>query len=273
MSFSPGSAELIAFTHVPKTAGTTLHHILRRTYGMRYVVVAPADALGPSLTPAGLRRIRRRYPRLAGLGGHPVLPTSDLEQVDSGMRFMTMLREPAPRCASHYAHERMRGTTSLPFVEWVARPRMRNAQTQRFSAEQDAATAISVLEEKYFFVGLVEEFDASLRLLASDVPGLALPVGEERRNPSRAADIKTGVLADPDALAAVERSQAEDLKLYDHVKGTLWSQRLGGAETAARSQVSERRAARRAKLSLAKERIVLGIPRRLTRSRAGDRRR
>lgn len=259
----PSAQQLIAFTHLPKTAGTSLHHVLRRTFGMRYLVVAKEDTHSGVFTQADLARIRRRYPRLRAFGGHLILPTRELEDIEGGVRFMTMLRRPAERCASHYAHERARRGTTTPFPEWVAQPRLRNAQTRRFSDPADADVAISVFEEKFFFVGLVEEFSLSLDLLRHDVPDLAVPEEAVPRNPSRSGEIKAAVLSDPAALAAIEETQAEDVKLYNYVKNTMWPDRIGRMSTSRAAPPREMTAEMRARLSNMKERVLFGVQRRI----------
>ena len=261
----PASRQLIAFTHLPKTAGTALHHILRRTYGTRYLVVAKEDSLGKPLTAARLQRIRRGYPGLRAFGGHLVLPSAEL-QLHGGLRFMTMLREPAARCASHYAHERARFGTTTPFPEWITQDRLRSVQARRFSQPVDAEVAISVLEEKFFFVGLSDEFAESLQLLRYDMPELAVPPHEVRRNLSRSERIKAEVLADPAALAAIEETQSEDIKLYAYIKNTMWPKFRGRIPAPVVPVHSEMLSEGRARLSHFKERLLRGVPRRLGRS-------
>ena len=175
---------LIAFTHIAKTAGTTLHHVLRRTYGAGYVQVKKRYASGPPLDAHDLGRLRCRYRNLRALGGHPVLPHGDLVRRHPEIRFLTMIQDPSRRCASQYAHYvGQRGRE--PFHDWIQNEFWHDHQTVRLAGVADADEAVRVLNDRFLFVGVIEKFDESLRLLGRYLPELAAPPREVHRNVSR----------------------------------------------------------------------------------------
>ena len=257
---------LIAFLHIAKTAGTTLHYVLRRTYGTGYVVVTKRYSGRAGFDAADLERLRRRYPRLRALGGHGVHPLGDLVEADPDLRFLTMLRDPAARCASHYAHNVRRGHTTLPFLQWIESELNQDYQTRRLAGDADAGEAIRLLDEKFLFVGLVEEFDESLRLLRNQLPELALPVRPAHRNQNPFHELRDEVLADPRSRDAISATHQEDLRLYEYARVTIWPKQQAETSTIPPPRPSELKAAARERVSLAKERLVLGIPRRLAKA-------
>ena len=257
---------LIAFLHIAKTAGTTLHYVLRRTYGTDYVVVTKRYSEGRRFDVADLERLRRRYRGLRALGGHSVRPLGDLVEVRPELRFLTMLRDPAARCASHYAHNVRRGHTVLTFLQWIESELNQDYQTRRVAGSADAGEAIRLLDEKFLFVGRFEEFDESLRLLRYHLPDLALPIQAAHRNQNPFRELRDEVLADSRSRDAISATHQEDLRLYEYVRTTIWPRQQAEASTIPPPHPSELLAVARERVSLAKERIVLGIPRRLAKA-------
>lgn len=260
MSSAP---RLIAFSHISKTAGMTLHHILRRTYGTSYVVVEKRYWTRDPMDSGDLRRLRWRYWNLRAFGGHPVLPRNELVEDHPEIRFVTMLRDPVARCASEFAHFVRLTNTEQPFLSWLADERRHNHQTVVLAGAADAEAAIRLLEERFMFVGLVEHYDESLRTLGRFIPELAVPAEIPRRNPSRRRSVRDEVLADADAVAAIRETHREDFRLYRHVQAVIWPRQRDAAPLRPAAGPSEFRAAVRATLSRAKERALLGVPRRL----------
>lgn len=256
---------LIAFAHLAKTAGTTLHHIFRRTFGMGYAVVTKRYVDDRLFGAEDLRRLRRRYPRLRAFGGHPVLPRETLLDVDPPVRFVTMVRDPVVRVASHYAHSVRRGDADAPFLEWLETERRSNHLCRALVGEESAATAVDVLEKRFAFVGVVEQFDESMRRLRGVIPGFAIPPADVRLNRNPRQGIKERVLADPEAQAAIAETQAEDVALYRHVEAEIWPRLEAPSSGPPEPSKPEIVIDLRRRLSIGKERVALGIPRRLAR--------
>ena len=86
---------MLAFVHIPKTAGTTLHKIISHQYPRVFI---HHDSVGP-LDSALAARIREKNPLAVmghlSVGLHTLIPE---------IRYVTCLREPVSRVVSHYHH-------------------------------------------------------------------------------------------------------------------------------------------------------------------------
>ena len=101
---------MYAFVHIEKTAGTTLHSILRRSFGTGHCDIRlPFSKRGPVdsdnrnvVDAADLKRVKRIYRSLRGISGHDVKPYSNLELECPEIRYFTFLRDPRRRFLSHF---------------------------------------------------------------------------------------------------------------------------------------------------------------------------
>lgn len=86
---------MLAFVHIPKTAGTTLHKIISHHYARVFI---HHDTSGPA-DPALADRIREKQAQVVmghfSVGIHSLIPE---------IRYVTCLREPVSRMVSHYHH-------------------------------------------------------------------------------------------------------------------------------------------------------------------------
>lgn len=250
--------DVLYFLTIPKTASTTLYHILANYFPP--AEVAPVQPLrGLIGTPVG------EIWRYRLVGGHyfynisPVLGCKPI--------YITMLRDPVERALSHYAHIRRAEkhyahnrliTQTLP--EFVADERnlalYSNLQVrylgqqrdirriyQRFSrAELECGKFMEALEgyapdgfddetmlttarerlEDFAFVGIRERFDESVMLLCSHF-GWTPPARYDRLmvnpNPLKIIDI------DPSVELKIRNANILDYRLYQYVS-QQFSQRL-----------------------------------------------
>ena len=88
---------MLAFVHIPKTAGTTLHKIIAHQYPRVFI---HHDSDGPP-DAALAARIQENRPQVVmghfSVGLHQFIPE---------LRYVTCLREPVARLVSHYQHAR-----------------------------------------------------------------------------------------------------------------------------------------------------------------------
>lgn len=209
---------MLAFIHIEKTAGTTIDHILRSSYGIRHCEVRPLrkqkDVFKP-FSPADLRLTVRLHPAgLRSIAGHSVTPYMGLEQVRP-LRYFTFLRDPLKQCASYYQYLVDRHGKRMDFGRWIAQEWPRNMQCKRLAGVADAGAAIQIIADKEIFVGLVEQFDDSLTLLkALQAPNLNLFY--QARNIAPRQSLAQELLDNSSTLAMLSEATDEDQKLYHY---------------------------------------------------------
>ena len=117
-----------AFVHIEKTGGTSLNHILRRSYGSAHCDVRLPLAKRKLTTDPGhvicvdsadLRRVLWLYRNLRGISGHPVKPYANLNELIPDLGFITLVRDPTARFRSHFLN-RSRNYEQSAFDDWCA---------------------------------------------------------------------------------------------------------------------------------------------------------
>lgn len=245
---------MIAFVHVPKTAGTTLNSILAQEYapgeryeimmrGMSWILPRPEIIRRPLISFSKIRRLRsatrsRRDLRL--LHGH--FDLSIAKHLPANTRYFTLLRHPVERAISHYCHYRRRACERVhalasrsTIAEWVSAcglVEMDNGQTRRMAGEMNLpcgrVTRHTLERAKsnlagFAAVGLTERFDETLALLArvfgwSARAYVAQNVGADR--PPRSELSR-------ETVEAIERCNRFDLELYRYA-ADLFESAVGG---------------------------------------------
>ena len=238
----------LIFLHIPKTGGTTFRKILEGNYSWKEILTfgdanhsAEIECFAKSPESA-----RARYRLIQGhlyFGFHRLVPG------DSS--YVTWMRDPIARVLSFYSHVRTHPEHYLhrrlmehrldlkSLLERNETPELFNLQTRMIAGERTSGLDRSTLEiakkhleEKFCFVGLTEEFDASLILL-SDMLGWNVPfymkrnVTSERIAP-QSIDAETDqLLRDANALDIELHQFARDLfKAKRRAAGTAFESKL-----------------------------------------------
>ncbi|MCC5848359.1 MAG: hypothetical protein JJU29_09710 [Verrucomicrobia bacterium] len=235
---------MIAFIHIYKCAGTTFNVLLRNHFGLGHL-----DRFGFRerwLTGQDLRRLRRVYPWLQSIGGHPVRPMSDLETAMPDLRYYTFLRDPLARAASHFpwflswkAHANIfYDDFDEVFRRWAAAPINRNRQCAHLSKEATFEAAWDMIHRKRILTLRVECFDISLLLFRqwsgeSELDLRVRPrniagVGRgraEKKDAEYSAQIKAYALqlkTDPGLREILAEANGEDVRLESRVAREIW---------------------------------------------------
>lgn len=219
-----GGALLVSL-HMPKTAGTSFAETLRAAAGPGYL----ADYADLPMQHAPWRRRRdavrgglalrgRIGPGVTCIHGHFLALKYRIALAGRPVRYITWLREPVQRLASHYAYWRRDydgGDPAQPlrnrmlredwsFERFALGPEMRNVYRQYLWGFDPA---------RFDFIGLTEHYESDLgRLVAmlgcQPVAAAALvnPEGGE-----------AGYAVDPGLRRRIERHHAADLALYRRV--------------------------------------------------------
>jgi hypothetical protein len=206
----------LAVAHIHKTAGTSLSGILKMSYGGRYCLVSAGDPDAPFFSAADLARLRRWYPGIRAVMGHDVKPYGDLHIAEPRLSYVTFMRDPVVRAASHYQYDVQVGGVDLPLEEWITHPTTSNRQVRQLAGpDATAADAVEMVERRIALVGLLERFDESL-LMLQRMLGLR-EVRSVAKWTAPANRIKRSVLEDPDRRGMLEEANREDIALHRYV--------------------------------------------------------
>jgi hypothetical protein len=239
---------MLAFIHIHKTAGQTVHTMLRSSFGARHCDVEPwlARRTGdPHFTVSvdDLRYLRRFYPRLESIAGARIRPYADLDRVYPEIKYFALMRDPLKRCASLFQYLTREGQNRcLVFEEWIQRDWQRNRQTQMIAGSPEVSEAIRLIREKEIFVGLTECFDESMLLFRS-LMAPALNISHEPVNVAQDNSLAENLLDTERTRQMIVEANQADLELYTYVKDELYPayrRQYGGSLAAdlARYQVS-----------------------------------
>ncbi|MCP5094371.1 MAG: sulfotransferase family 2 domain-containing protein [Chloroflexi bacterium] len=174
----------VIFLHIPKTAGTTLHRIIKRQYPEKAIFSITAD-VGGSLSQLDALSESEKLD-IQMLKGH--MDFGLHQRLPNPSRYFTIFREPIDRVVSYYYH--ILRSPNHPFHPQITEnnlslrdcleqgfdPSMENYQTRMLAGvwgslafgectEETLATAKTNLREWFEVVGLTERFDETLLLL------------------------------------------------------------------------------------------------------------
>jgi hypothetical protein len=222
---------MLAFVHIAKTGGRSIEWMLRSAFGAAHCEAddwgpPPVDPLAvkvvvPKWGPADLKRLRRIWPGLRCVSGHPITLWAGLEKADPGLRYFAFMRDPVRRGASHYAFQLDNDRHPLPWERWVEWPVHHNHQTKMLSRVADPGDAIRRIRATGTFIGLTDRFDESLVLFEKlFIPGL--DIAYVRRNTAVRKGPAAELLADPEKRAILERMYAADRDVHQWVKSELY---------------------------------------------------
>jgi hypothetical protein len=215
---------MLAFVHIPKTAGTTLHKIISHQYHAGRIAIhhdtegPPSAELAERIQSQGASVIMGHF----SVGLHRFIPS---------LRYVTCLRDPVPRLISHYRHALHdpthylhREAKSLTLAEYISSGlsgELSDGMTRMLAGIHDfhhgvmneaiLATAISNLETFFDAIIPSERFDEGVLLLASDL-AWQTPY-YLRRKVGRYAG-RTSSL-DHETIRAIEDHNRHDRQLYD----------------------------------------------------------
>lgn len=218
---------MLAFVHIPKTAGTTLHKILSHQYPRVFI---HHDTEGPPCS-ALADRIRERNPQVImghfSVGLHEFLPD---------LRYITCLREPVSRLVSHYHHAHndpahylhqavvSRNLDLANYVSSGLSGELSNGMTRMLAGvtdfhgatvdQTDLTRAKSNLDTLFDAVIPSEHFDAGLLLAAMDLDWKT-PYYLRRKVGRYASTTPT---PDPHTRSVIESHNRLDCELYSWAK-------------------------------------------------------
>lgn len=207
----------LAFVHIEKAAGTTLIHILRRNYFLRYCDVRPLSAGSAGMFGANDMKIYLRlHPFVRCIAGHSIVPYGSLVECYPGLRFITVMREPVSRYVSQFHYLTRERAHKFSFREFLDDDHYANFQTRKIAESGNVDEARKLLSETFFLVGIVEQFDEFLLMLKKMLSDTSFDPVYRQRNSARDKEYSMDIL-DRYHDEIVERNHS-DLTLYEYVK-------------------------------------------------------
>ena len=211
--------EILAFCHIEKAAGTSLIHVLRQKYSTGYVDARPLTrGRSAFFGRADFEILKKLRPGLVCIGGHAVVPHSDLMDAKARIRFITLLREPVSRVVSHYRFWVERMGSKFGPEEFLQHPVASNFQVRKIAGTNNVAKAIDVIRQHFVMVGTIEEFDEFLLLLAGQ---LSAPSSEMLYQSRNIADDKRATDLPVEFHERVAELNKLDRELYSWVRSEL----------------------------------------------------
>jgi len=211
---------IIAFSHIEKAAGTTLIHVLRRIYFLRFAAVRPQySSQGPHLTRRDLLVYLRLNPFLQCISGHSLVAHNGLSGSNLTIDFITQLREPVARTISQFRFWNVRMGKNIDPDQFLQHHTASNFQVKKIAGCEDLALAKEIITKQFLLAGTVEQFDEFLVFLARQ---LAMPLEAFVYHKKNQAE-PTPVIPLPSGFdAQLEVQNRADTALYNWVKNDLF---------------------------------------------------
>jgi hypothetical protein len=212
---------IAVFSHVPKTGGMTLVHLLRRNLGLRHLEVLPRGEW--VYQRSDLARDLRLAPWVRSISGHGLRPYVDFGDLRVRLRWYTILRDPVARCISNYQHHVEKKGSQMDFISWMQHAPNRNWHVRMFAGEQNLEAAKENLS-RMACVGFLERYDEFLLLLRRALGWPDFQVAYvSKRNPARTGEVRRRIEEDMDRYAPVIHETNElDLQLHDYARDVLY---------------------------------------------------
>ncbi len=156
---------MLAFTHIPKTGGTTVTDILINEYGTKLISIIPRN--GQTYGYSDLKEDLQIYKDPLCIAGHYLKPFVDFKEYDERMEWFTFLRDPIKTFISLYIHQ-FTGKSAkykVEFSDWMTKFNRKNRIVNWIAGENNLEKAKEIIERKFKFIGITEKFDESLVLL------------------------------------------------------------------------------------------------------------
>jgi len=222
---------MYAFIHIPKTAGTTLRYLFRRSFGAQHCdVKCPVHCrkTTPWLTSENLKSMQAIYPNLSSITGHRVCCFTDLELAYPAIKYFTFLRDPVERFISHFHYShcgKMEECTVENLEKFASDAKNRNVQTKWICGQEDSQKAIDTLTTKIQFVGLTEKFDQSLLLLRRWLNNPKFTINYQSLRVCK-GESQLPYYTDPHLIDLIQKANQHDIALYQYAASKLFPKQV-----------------------------------------------
>ena len=227
----------LIFLHIPKNGGMTLHTILNRVFKNESIFDIKVTNNTRLNTDEFIKLPPKKRQEIKLLKGHMLFGLH--QHLSGATNYITFLRKPEERLLSFYNYVKKRPKHRLyntifgnnlsfyDFVTTVDAGDIHNAQVRWISGlehgseEEMLEQALINIEKHFSFVGLLEQYNASLITL-SKLYGWGVPYYKKINVGTYK---KKGVLIDEKTKNAIAELNAGDLKLYQIIEKEFMTKR------------------------------------------------
>lgn len=220
--------KILAFSHIPKTAGTSFNLLLRRYYGGRVMSVKARLGEKSIYRYKDFLEDRAFFPNLGCMSGHPLKPFVDFGKHEKDFSWFAFFRDPEKRFISQYIHQQTGSDLKykMDLIQWAESFNRSNMQVRWIAGTEDLNAAKQILDEKFDAVGITDEFDLSVDHLVrvNRLRGFSKYLSK-RKMVSRSVDIREKLENESgDCVEVIKQCNDLDQKLYEYVKQKFSSQ-------------------------------------------------
>lgn len=220
--------DLLVFSHIPKTAGTSFNYLLRGYFGSSLMAVRHRGGGNATYTTENLLQDSSYFRNLRCVSGHSLKPFEPLSLNGYQLRWFTFLRNPVDRLISHYIHQFTSNQElySVGIEEWMSRFNRSNLMTRHIAGHEDFELALDILANQFSFVGITEYFEDSLNLFKENfrLDGFSLAIDNTRMT-VRDSALKESIYANERILDIIREKNELDIELYDRMLGMYLTKR------------------------------------------------
>lgn len=234
---------VIVFSHLMKTGGTSLNQHLKGCYGSKMHIVTKPENLLVNTNPYNLKEFKKdlgQFSKLSVLSGHQVRPFIDFGSFEENFKWFIILRHPYKRFVSHYIQITNREGTihhGLKINEWVTRFDTSNYMVRCIAGKEDVNLAKKILIEKFQVVGLTEEFDSTIKMMRA-VIGDKNFYAPNVSHKNLSTDNKLRDEIFEKEIDFIKKNNILDMELYNFVKEKIWPKQLEEIDV---SHISDRK--------------------------------
>ncbi len=217
-------SQILIFSHMMKTAGTSLNKMFIEHFGNQMHIVPGGLELGESIYDYNTltKDIGIFNNRLRMISGHPLRPYMNFGDLEDNLLWFTFLRNPYERYVSHYLHD-LNWTVGFEKKEnktiqsWENIYHNSNYQVKFIAGEESLDKAIELIENKFKWVGITEEFDSLLPDLIHSLNLKRFHIQNEPANRSLSVKEEFEQIMNMEKDFILENNYL-DFQLYEHVK-------------------------------------------------------
>jgi len=213
-------SKILAFSHIPKTAGSSFNFLLRRYFGHDLLSVRTRGEHNSFYRFCDCCADLKQFTKTRCIAGHPLKPFVDFGSLEQTFHWFVFFRKPAERFISHYLYQQAGKDPRyhMDVVEWTKKFNRSNLQVQWLAGKEDLQAAIQILDEKISTIGITNQFDLSLFNLCASTNMRGFPTSIKTiKNRSRQSKIEKDKLKNNKKYyEVIQEANALDQQLYNY---------------------------------------------------------